>query len=103
VGDLGGELDVLGAERGDVDGDIVAYRVVDELQGLSEPGSLILGERQRVRLALVDEKLAPPHQPTDVDDLSGSGERPVERHTMPALDDLRPRRPEPEHETASGY
>ena len=102
VGDLGGQLDVLRADRGDHDGDALAHRVVDELEGLAEAGALPLGQRQLVVLAVVLDALAPPHLAADVDDLAGAAERRGVGHAVEALDDLRPGRADAEREPPAG-
>src|SRR5204863_237626 len=59
VGDLGGLLDALWTDRGDVDRDLPA--VDDALQRLAEPGRARAAVRNLVLLALVLERpLAPP-------------------------------------------
>jgi len=58
VGDLGGHLDVLRADRRDDDGDVGPQRVMHELQRLAEPGALVGRQRQLHGLAIVFDALA---------------------------------------------
>ena len=56
VGDLAGQLQVLRPDRGQVDRDVLAYRVQGEPQRLARP----VGQRQRVVLAVVGDRLGGP-------------------------------------------
>src|SRR5580692_3677463 len=82
LGDLGGERDVLRAERGDDDRDALPDRVVDQLERLAEAGAALVG--QRVVLALVVQPVAAPHHPADLDQLPGPPDRGVVPHAVPA-------------------
>ena len=50
LGDLGGQLDVLGAQCGDRDRDAFADRVIDELQRLAQAGPAVGRQRDLVVL-----------------------------------------------------
>ncbi len=102
LGQLGDHLHVLRAHPGHEDGDPLPYRVVDQLQRLAEPGPLPGGQRQLVVPAVVDQPLAAPHHPADLDDLPGTADRRVVGNPVPPLDHLRPRRPDAEREPAAG-
>ncbi len=101
LGDLGGELHVLGAERGDDDGDPVPDRPVDQLQRLAPPGAARVG--QRVVLALVVQDLAAPDRPADLDQLAGPAHRRVVGDAVPALDHLRAGGAQAEGEPPAGH
>src|ERR1039457_6081695 len=66
-------------------GDALPDRVVDQLEGLAEPGSLVRRQRDRVGLARVLQPLAAPHLPADLDDLPGTADRGVIGPALPAL------------------
>ncbi|CPU49577.1 Uncharacterised protein [Mycobacteroides abscessus] len=100
-GDLGGERDVLGAERRDQYRDAVAHRVVDQLQGLAEAGALLRGERHGEVLALELEALAAPHLATDLDGLAGAAQRCVVLDAVEPLDHLGARGADAEDEPAA--
>ena len=98
VGDLGGEFDVLRAERGEIDRDVLAHRMVDQLQGLAEPRALILRKRELVVRAVVHHDLSSPDRTTDLHDLALTAEGLVVLHAVEPLDDLRAGRTEAEDE-----
>ena len=102
VGQLGGQLDVLRAERGQDDRDVRADRVVDELQRLAESGALPGRQRDLIVRALVLQPLPAPHLAADLDQLAGPGQRRVVGNAVPALDDLRPGRADAQRETSAG-
>ena len=52
LGDLGGQLDVLRAQRRDRDRNAVADRMIDQLQRLAEAGAPVGGQRNLVVLAV---------------------------------------------------
>ena len=101
VGVLRGALDVLLAERRDVDRDARPLRLGQHLQRLAEAGALALGQRQVEDLAVVLQALAPQRHPDDVDDLAGAAQRLVVGQPVPALDDLRAGGAEPEDRAAA--
>ncbi len=102
VGELGCQLDILGAERCQQDRDVRSRRVGDDLERLAEAGALGLGKRKLVVLAIVGQLLfAGPDLAADLNDLAGAAERRVVGNTVPPLDDLRPRRTETEDATAA--
>src|SRR5438034_236100 len=102
VGDLGGERDVLGPDRGQVDRQRGAA-VQDGLQRLAEAGGVRSRVRDLVVLAAELERLLPPEDRAhDLDVLARLDEWLAERLAMPALDHLRPRDPEAEPEAATG-
>ncbi len=72
---------------------------VEQLERLAEPGALPLGQRQRED-AVVPQRLAAQAAADQVDDLAGAAERLVVRHSVEALDHLRPARPEAEDRPA---
>ena len=103
VGDLGGERHVLLAEGGDVDRDGGADGPADDLEGLAEPGPLLLGQGQVVVRPVVGERrLTGPHLAADVDDLAGAPDGLVVGDAVEALDHLGARRAEAEHGRARG-
>ena len=91
LGDLGGQLDVLGAQRGDQDGNAFADRLIDQLQRLAQAGALLGRQRDRVVVALVLQLFAPPHLAADLDDLAGARDRRVVTDPVETLDHLRAR------------
>lgn len=101
VGDLGGQPDIGGAERGDVERDLLAHRTGEDLQGLAESAALLLGQRH-VGDAVVVDDFAAPDPAAQFDGLAGPAERLVVRLAVPALDDLRPGRAEPQQRPAAG-
>ena len=75
VGDLGGERDVLRADRGEVDGDVGAP-VEDRLERLAEPGGVGPRVRDLVVVARELERLlAPPDRADDLDVFARPRER----------------------------
>ena len=98
VGDLGGEFDVLRAERGEIDRDVLAHRMVDQLQGLAEPRALIFRKRELVVRAVMHHDLSSPDRTTDLHNLALTAEGLVVLHAMEPLDDLRAGRTEAEDE-----
>lgn len=102
-GDLGGQFDVLGAQGGDGDRNALTHRVVDQVQGLAQPGATVGGQRQLVVLAVVVEVLAPPHLAADLDHLAGTPQRRVERHAVEAFHHLRSGGADSESEPAVGH
>ena len=101
VGHLRGELDVLRADRGERDRDVLGRRAVHEPDRLAQPRAT-LGERQVVGDAVVLDLVAAPHLAADLDRVAGARDRLLEGHAVPALDHLRARRTEPEDEPAIG-
>src|SRR5216117_2127387 len=102
VGDLGGERDVLGPDRSQVDRQRGAA-VQDGLQRLAEAGGVRSRVRDLVVLAAELERLLPPEDRAhDLDVLARLDEWLAERLAMPGLDHLRPRDPEAEPEAATG-
>src|SRR5438046_3089382 len=100
VGDLGGERDVLGPDRSQVDRQRGAA-VQDGLQRLAEAGGVRSRVRDLVVLAAELERLLPPEDRAhDLDVLARLDEWLAERLDMPALDHLRPRDPPAEPEAA---
>ena len=103
VGDLGGHLDVLRAERRDPDRDPGPHGVGDDLERLAQPGALLGRAAAACSAPVVGEAvLAGPHLAADLDDLPGAAERLVVRDAVPALDHLRARRAEAELAAAVG-
>ena len=102
LGDLGGELDVLRAQRGDRDRNAFADRMIDQLQRLAQTGAPVGGQRNLVVLAVIGHPFAAPHLPADLDDLAGAAQRRVERHAVEALHHLRSRRADAQPEAAVG-
>ncbi|GAA3307570.1 hypothetical protein GCM10020295_66880 [Streptomyces cinereospinus] len=98
VGDLAGLLQVPGADRGDVQRDVLAPRVDGELDRLAGAA----GQRERPVLAVVGEALAGHRLAHDLDVFAGAGQRLVERDAVPALGDLRAGDAEAEAEPAAG-
>ena len=69
------------------------------LQRLAQPDAALAVVGVLVELALeVERLLAAQHPADDLDVLAGAGQRLVRRAAVPALDDLRARHAEPEHE-----
>ena len=66
--------------------------------GLPRPVPCAGGSGSVIGAAVVGQRLAGPHLAADLDDLAGAQQRPVERHAVPAFDDLRPRAAEAEVE-----
>ena len=87
VGDLAGERGVLGADRGEVDGDPRLHRRDRELERLART----VGERQLERLALELDALARERHAHDLDVLARALELLGEALPVPALGDLRAR------------
>ena len=102
LGDLGGQLDVLGPQRGHQYRNAFADRLIDQLERLAESGALVGGQRDGVVLALVLQALAAPHLTADLDDFAGAGDRGVVGHAVEALDDLRAGGAQAEDEPAVG-
>lgn len=98
VGDLTGLFEVLGADGGDVERDVLALGVHGQLDGLARAA----GQRQRPVLAVVGEPLTAHRLAYDLHVLAGTGERLVELDAVPALGDLRPGDAETEPEAAAG-
>ncbi|MGX1121621.1 hypothetical protein RKD37_006984 [Streptomyces ambofaciens] len=98
VGDLAGLLQVLRADRGDVQRDVLALRVHGELDRLAGAA----GQRQRPVLSLVGQPLPGHRLAHDLHVLAGAGERLVELDAVPALGHLRSRHAEAEAEAALG-
>ena len=103
LGQLGGEFYVLRPERRHHDRDPFPDRVIDQLERLAQAGALISWQRDGVVPALMHQPLAPPDAAADFDDLPGAPDRRVVRHPMPALDHLRARGPDAQHEPAPGH
>ena len=75
----------------------------DDLQGLTEPRTLLWRQGQCEVLAVMDQRgLATPDVTTDLDDLAGSSEGTGVGHPMKSLDHLRPRGSKSEMEAAVG-
>src|SRR6202012_1755086 len=89
LGDLGGELYILGSQRSNRNRNTFAHRVVDELQRLTQSRSAVLGQRDLVVLAVVVHALASPHLPADLHHLAGATDRRVKLDAVKALYDLR--------------
>ncbi len=102
VGVLRGALDVLLAQRRDVDRDRRTLGLGQHLQRLAEAEALVRREGQREHLAVVLDRLPADHRPDDLHHLAGAGERLVVGHAVPALDDLRTRGAETQDRAASG-
>ena len=100
VPDLGRLRDRLRGDRGDVDRDLGAQRPCHQLERLAEAGAV--RQRDVVVLAVVLEQVAPEGCPHDLDVLARLRERLPPRLPVPALDDLRARRAEPEQEATAG-
>ena len=96
VGDLAGELEVLRPDRGEVDGQVGARRVIVSAQRLPRA----VGQRQREVLSGIRDLLAPQRHADDLDVLPRAGERGGEAHAVPALADLRAGDTEPEAEAS---
>ena len=94
--DLEGELDRLRRDRGEVDRDLRPERLQHQLQRLAEPGAA--DDRDVVVRSVMLEPLAAKRGAHDLDVLAELPERLPPLLAVPALDDLRPRRPEPEQE-----
>jgi len=103
VGQFRSEGHVLGPEAGDVDGDVLAHGMVDELEGLAQTGSLVSRQWQRIHRAVGDDLFATPNLAADVDGLAGCLQRLLVRHAVPAFDHLRAGRTNTERESAAGY
>jgi hypothetical protein len=101
LGQLGGQLHVLVAQRGHPDRDVRAVRMVDHLQRLAQAGAAVGGQRDRVQPVMFDP-LPAPHRAADLDGLPGARHRLVVGHAVEALDHLRAGRAEPEQEPAVG-
>ena len=98
VGDLAGELCVLGPDRRDVDRDPLLHRRDRELQRLARP----VGEREGVQLAVELELLARQRLAHDGDVLARALELPGERLAVPALRHLRPGGPDAQQHPPAG-
>ena len=91
-----------GDDRGGVDFE-ARVAVDDAAQRLAEPGRARPGIGDVVMLAVMFERrLAGEHLADDRDVFAGAGQRPAERHAVPALDDLRPRRADAAEEAVAG-
>ena len=100
VRDLGGLLHGLRADRAEVDRDVGARRVDQELERLAQAGAL---DRQLELLALVLERaLAGERLAHDLHVLARARDGPRERHAVPALGDLRARHAQAEPEAPLG-
>ena len=103
VGHLGRERDVLLAQRRDVDGDVRALRMGDDLERLAEPGALLGRERHLVGGTRVRERRLAAHTTAaDVDDFARRRDRSVVGDAVEPLDDLRTRCAEAEDEAPVG-
>lgn len=102
VGDLRGHTDVGRAEGCDVNWYLAAHQLVEELQGFAKLAAL-LARQWHVDDAMVVDHLTSPDPAAQFDGLAGAAERLVVRQAVPALDDLRAGRAEPEQGTAPGY
>jgi len=99
VRDLERELDRPRRERCQVDRDLAPHRPHHQAQRLSEPRAV--AERDVVVHAVMLEPFAPERRAHDLDVLARLRHRFAPRLAVPALDDLRPRRPEPHQEAAT--
>src|ERR1035437_2654234 len=90
IGDLAGELEVLGTDSRQIDRQMLAHWVDGHPQGLA--GSV--WKRQRPMLALVGDGLSSQGHPDDVDVLAGPYQRRIELDPVPSLAHLRPGDPE---------
>ena len=100
VGDLECLRDRLGTHHREVDRDVRAERAGHQLQRLAEAGAV--RERDVVVGAMVLDEFAAKRRADDLDVLARLLERLSPRLAVPALDDLRPGRPETEQEAAAG-
>ena len=103
VGEFGGEFHILGTERCQVDRDVFAERMVDQLERLAEPRALILGQRELVVGAVVHDDLSLPDLAADLHDLPLTSEGPVVLDAMEPLNHLRTRRTQPKDEPAARH
>ncbi len=102
VGDLRAERDVLRSDRRDVDRDVVARRMHDELERLAEPGRV--GTRVRdvvVRAVMLEPLLARQDRAHDLHVLARLAEGLAVRLAVPTLHDLRTGETEPEQEAVA--
>ena len=89
IGDLCGEGDVLGADRGQVNGQ-VGPPVQNRLEGLAQARCVGARIGDLVVVAAMLHRLLPPEDvPHDRDVLARALERPAERLAVPSLDHLR--------------
>lgn len=91
LGEFGGQLHVLRAERGKQDRNACAHRMIDQLEWLAQATALPGWQRDPVVVALVLQALACPHLAADLQHLTGAADRRVVGHAVEALDNLRPR------------
>ena len=103
LGDLGGQLDVLRAQRRDRYRNTFAHRMIDELQRLCPTRSAVRGQRELIVLAVVVHPFPAPHLPADLHHLAGAAQRGVELDAVKPLDDLRSGRADPQAEPAVGH
>ncbi len=104
VGDLGGELDRLRLEDGEVDRDVGAKRPRHQLERLPESRRARAGVRNLVVQAVVLERLPPERPQRTISTYSRSlRQRLPPGLAVPALDHLRAREAEPEQEAAAGH
>src|SRR5271166_2135618 len=96
LGDLGGEFDVLRAQRRDCYRNAFAHRVIDELEGFAQTRAAIRGQRDLIVLAAVLHPFPAPHLSADLHDLAGAAYRGVELDAVEPLDHLRSRSADPE-------
>ena len=99
VGDLAGQLQVLRADRGQVDRDVLAERVEDQLAAPcpGRPAAAACSARRRSSTVSRAQR-----HPDDLDVLPGAAQRLVEPHAVPALGDLRAGHAQAEPEPAAG-
>ena len=101
VGHLGGQLDVLVAQRRDPHRDAGALGLVEQLQRLAQAAALVRGQRE-LEDAVVVSALAAQTLPEDVDDLAGAAQRLVVGEPVEALDHLRAGGAEADDRAAAG-
>src|SRR5581483_5828031 len=90
--------EILRADRGQVDRDVLADRMDGQLELLAGAA----GQRELEVLAVVGDALAAEGEVDDVDVLAGASERGLERDAVPAFRDLRAGDAEGEAEAAGG-
>ena len=86
IGNLAGELEVLGADRCEVEGNVLAHGMHGEGEGLAGA----VRQREGEEFAVEGDALAGECHPDDRDILAGALKRLGEANTVPALGDLRP-------------
>ncbi len=102
LGDLSRKLDVLRPHGRQDNRDAVPYRLINDLQWLTEAGAPVCRQRDLVVAAVMHNLLTPPHLAAYLHDLAGASEWRVVRDSVEPFNDLRAGCPDPKSEPTVG-